>query len=544
MNHTRRLSALVLTSGLLLSACGGGGSSGSGTSSAGSSPGQVALAAAAYSVPAVVGAASISVERVGGASGTATASYSTVNGTAIAGTDFTGSSGTLAWSDGDSAPKVINVPIATNDPGNKSFAVTLANPVGVALGPTTVATVVITPASSGPNASLAIHVSGNHLVDATGNTVQLRGVNVSGLEAVAIQGWSPSNPWGGSTGTPTPNWNTIKTWGANAVRLPLNEASWLGLNCVDEGGYGVHYVNGVKTPNTPGETVSADPGGNYQAALAASVGEATAAGLYVIIDLHMAAPGNACPTMQNAMADADHASAFWTSMASAFKNYPNVIFELFNEPFLDQVTLGNNAPWPDLLNGGGTLASFLAQTPTSPWFKNVSYNWQNAGMQQMLNAVRAAGATNVILTSTLAYAATMSGWLQYHPTDTLNPSQVGAVWHAYPGGSSYPAQVNCVGLPACSALTMTAVKAILAAGYPVVITEFGDAVGGSGAPLSSTLLPFADTNGINYMAWAWDIWPGTTYYLITDAAGTPTAGYGAYVKSHYLCRAAGTTSCA
>jgi len=541
MNHPQRLAALVLISGLALNGCGGGG--GSGSAGAGSSPGQVALAAAVYSVPAVVGAASISVERMGGASGTATTSYSTLDGSAVAGTDFTASSGTLSWADGDSTPKVITVPIASTDPGNKSFSVALANPVGVALGSTTVATVVITPANNGPNAALAIHVSGNHLIDAAGNTVQLRGVNVGGLDGVAIQGWSPSNPWGGVTGTPTPNWNTIKTWGANAVRLTLNEASWLGLNCVDQGGYGVHYVNGVKTQNTPGETVSADPGGNYQATVAESVGGATAAGLYVIIDLHLAAPGNGCPNKQNAMADADHSIAYWTSMANMFKIYPNVIFELFNEPFLDQVTLTDNAPWADLVNGGGTLTSYLVQTPSSPWYTNISYTWKNAGMQQMLNAVRATGASNVILTSTLAYSSTMSGWLQYHPTDTLSPSQVGAVWHAYPGGGSYPAQVACIGMPACSAQTMAAAQGIVAAGYPVVITEFGDPVGGSGAPLSSVLLPFADNNGISYMAWAWDIWPGTQYYLITDAAGTPTAGFGAYVKSHYLCRAAGTTNC-
>ena len=327
------------------------------------------------------------------------------------------------------------------------------------------------------------------------------------------------------------------------MRLTLNEASWLGLTCVDEGGVGSVVTNGVKVANVPGQLIKADPGGNYQSTVATSVADATAAGLYVIIDLHLAAPGNACPTVQNAMADADHSLAYWTSMATTFKKYPNVIFELFNEPFLDQVTLTDNAPWVDLLNGGGTLTSFLAQTPSSPWQISVPYTWHNAGMQQMLDAVRATGATNVVLTSTLAYSSSMGGRLQYHPTDSLNPSQVGAVWHAYPGGASYPAQVDCIGMPTCSAQTMAAAQAIMSAGYPVVITEFGDPVGGTSAPLSQVLLPFADTNGISYMAWAWDIWPGTTYYLITDAAGTPTAGFGAYVKAHYLCRAAGTATC-
>ena len=34
------------------------------------------------------------------------------------------------------------------------------------------------------------------------------------------------------------------------------------------------------------------------------------------------------------MADADHAIAFWTAVATAYGNQPNVIFDLFNEPFI------------------------------------------------------------------------------------------------------------------------------------------------------------------------------------------------------------------
>jgi endoglucanase len=366
-------------------------------------------------------------------------------------------------------------------------------------------------------------------------------VNVAGLDGVAIQGWDPSNPWGGDTGTTTPNWALMKTWGVNAVRLPINEASWLGKNCVDVGGSGVHYVNGVKTQNTPGETVKADPGGNYQATVATSVSQATAAGLYVILDLHLAAPGNVCPNMQNAMADADNSITFWTSLATAFKGYPSVLFELFNEPFLDQAPLKGSTPWAALMNGG-TLTSYVAQTTTNPWYTTVTYTWQTAGMQAMLNAVRATGATNVILTSTPAYSSDLGGWLQYHPTDTLNPSQVGAVWHAYPAPGA-PNEPDCIGLPTCSTQLLTAAKAIRAAGYPIVITEFGDPSGGKTAPLSATLLPFADANLVSYMAWTWDPWVGTTYYLITDGAGDPTVGYGQYVKAHYQCRAEGTAVC-
>jgi endoglucanase len=384
----------------------------------------------------------------------------------------------------------------------------------------------------------AIRVCGNRLVDAHGVAVQLRGVNVAGLEGVPIQGWDPANPWGGNSGTPTPDWKVIKSWGVNAVRLPLNEASWLDISCVDQGGFGYVVVGGVKRRNQPGENVRADPGGNYKVTVAKSVAQATAAELYVILDLHLSAPDNGCPNAQNAMADADHALAFWTSLANSFKDHPNVLFELFNEPFLDQAPLENSAPWAALADGSGTISSYKVQGHPS----EVRHAWHPVGMQQMLNAVRATGATNVVLTSTLAYSSMMGGWLQYHPADTLDPSQVGAVWHAYPA-PGYPTQEACIGLPACSAQVMIDVQKILAAGYPVVITEFGDAVGGTAAPFASLLLPFADANSIGYLAWTWDPWIGTDYYLITDGAGHPTAGYGAYVKAHYICRAKGTANC-
>jgi endoglucanase len=381
----------------------------------------------------------------------------------------------------------------------------------------------------------AIHVCGNRLVDGAGRTVQLRGVSVSGLETVAIQGWAPGDPWGGQA----PDFSAVKAWGANTVRIPLNEASWRGGACIDASGSGSTVTDGSKVQNKAGQTVKADPGSNYQATIASTVARATAARLYVILDLHLTAPGNVCPMAQNAMADIDHSVAFWSSLAGAYKGFPNVIFELFNEPFLDQTSLQDSTPWLDLINGQGTLGSYITQGNPSV----ISYTWKNAGMQQMLDAVRAAGATNVILTSTLAYSSSMGGWLQYHPTDTLKPSQVGAVWHAYPNDKD-PSLVNCVGSPTdCSAQTMDAAKAILAAGYPVVITEFGDAVGGATSPLSSVVLPFADANGMSYLAWTWNAWPSPKFVLIKDVDGTPTSGFGVYVKAHYLCRAAGTASC-
>jgi len=395
-----------------------------------------------------------------------------------------------------------------------------------------------TPATGGGSGTgLVVKVAGGGgvcgaLVDASGNPMQLRGVNVSALESQPI--FQQTSDWNGQTGDATPNWTTIRNaWiagGVNAVRIPLNEASWLGYTCTDQGA-----VN-----NNGGAVVQYNPNPNkdYQTVVKQSVAGATAARLYVILDLHWTAPGSFCPMAQNAMANTDNSVRFWSQVATAFKSYSNVIFEPFNEPFLDTAPIANNAsPWAVLLGGGPVTAYVTGGMPYQ-----YTTNWTVAGMQQLVNAIRGTGATNVILTSGLDYAKDLSGWLANKPTDPLN--QLGAIWHAYPAFNTSPGQAAYT-KPDHWPQVGDDVKAIVAAGYPVLITEFGDHItpGSSSAPFASWLLPYADSLGIGYLGWTWDVWGNPDDVLITDAAGTPTGGYGVYTKAHYVCRAAGTASC-
>ncbi|MGV3661762.1 MAG: Calx-beta domain-containing protein [Prosthecobacter sp.] len=74
--------------------------------------------------------ATLSVTRTGGSSGVLLVGYSTVSGTA-GGSDFTTTTGTLTWADGDATAKTISVPIANDGTAEaaESFVVNLGQPL-------------------------------------------------------------------------------------------------------------------------------------------------------------------------------------------------------------------------------------------------------------------------------------------------------------------------------------------------------------------------------------------------------------------------------
>jgi hypothetical protein len=327
--------------------------------------------------------------------------------------------------------------------------------------------------------------------------------NVSGLEFVAVQGWDAADPWGGGA----PNFGAIKTWKSNTVRLPLNEASWLGYTCVD----------GTGASRNP------DPGGNYKATVQKAVSEATAAGLYVILDLHWTAPKNFCPLAQNPMADTDNSLSFWTSIATTFKRFPNVLFEMFNEPYLYWIT-GSETDWAVLMQGG-TETQYVTGNGAA---YTANYTWHVAGMQQMLIA----GVT---------WAQDLSHWVANAPKDPLK--QIAAVWHAYPDSGTVGDPKAA--LPKFGSVAYTYTQSVITAGYPVLITEFGDhnVAGTLSSPFVSNLLPWADAHGASYTGWSWNAWGDHDNILIKDDTGTPSDGYGVYTKAHYLCAITGSSNC-
>jgi hypothetical protein len=262
--------------------------------------------------------------------------------------------------------------------------------------------------------------------------------------------------------------NAMLAWAINIVRLPVNEQCWLGINGLPSG-------------------LSA---ATYQSTIVAYVDLLATNNIATIIDLQWAAPGTTQSTGLIAMPDADHASDFWTSVANTFKTRPTVIFDLFNEPFPDS-NADSTAAWTCLLNGG-----------TCP---GITYT--AVGMQSLINTIRATGATNIIMSPGVQFTNVL---------DSLN--NLAASWHSYAG------QV-------CSTQSCweSMVKPVMSS-VPVIVGEIGE--NDCQDSYINPLMTWLDTNGGNYLAWAWNTYDCSSFpSLVSDYSGTPT-NFGVGFKSH------------
>lgn len=352
---------------------------------------------------------------------------------------------------------------------------------------------------------MSIKVVGNRFVNAQGKTIRLTGVD----RAMSCNGHLMDGPGDAA------EVQTMKSWGINAVRIStMMEDCWLGINNEPPQYSGVNYRNAVI---------------NYVNLLNQN-------GIYAIVDLHLNDPGTYSYHAQQVMADEDHSLDYWTSVANTFKSDPAVIFEPYNEPHVSASDTNATDVWACWRDG--CQANVLNHSYNGP---QTPLKWQLAGMQQLVNTIRATGAHNVVSLGGLAFSNSLRGILQkdssgkpYLPNDPQHQEAIS--FHNYQGwGCGVVSCWNSTVLPVAQKM-------------PVITTEFGE------KDCNSTfVLPWmqwADTNGVSYTAWVWD--PGTcdpnishgdsgNWGLLSNWDGTPNK-YGQPILSHIKSQSKGSPS--
>jgi hypothetical protein len=294
---------------------------------------------------------------------------------------------------------------------------------------------------------------GNSIIDANGNPIILRGFNRIGLEG---SGDAPGSD----------ELAHAHQWGANIIRLPVSDAFWLSSSCK----YDSSYASKVD--------------GAIQAA--------TSNGMVAMIDLHTNMITTCGSVARQAMADYPGAVTFWQQVAARYKNNPLVAFDLYNEP--------HNIS-DDIWRYGGTVT-----------WNGTTY--KAAGMQQMYDAVRGAGAKNLVMISG-------NVWANWWPkTAPVSGNNIVYSLHAYTCPSVAP--------PSCKSDSPYTVPSFVnkwltpGQSYPVIVGEFGFPVADDGR-YNAAMIAFAEAQGWSWTLFTWGASTWGPFDLLADAG--PGASY-------------------
>lgn len=303
---------------------------------------------------------------------------------------------------------------------------------------------------AGTTKPIVYSVAGTQIIDNNGQPVIFKGFVRPSLE------WNPQGQF-----LSPEDIATMATWNGNIVRLDLNQLYWFSSGLVTESG-------------------------SYKQIIDAIIYYATLQNMAVILDLHWVEQGH-----QNPMANRDSLS-FWTEVATAYKNYGTVLFELFNEP----ESIDKNI-W---LQG------------------NDSY----AGYQELYNAVRSTGANNLCIINGLDYGYDLS-----FVNDSFHVEGFNIVYGSHPYNEKGATDWKGAGGSLQNNFSGILNK------YPIIFTEFGvnEASyfpnGYQNVYLRN--LDFARQNKISYCAFAWWVEPNPSSAnvfpcIISDWKGTPLNG--------------------
>jgi hypothetical protein len=320
-------------------------------------------------------------------------------------------------------------------------------------------------------ALLPLKVVGTRILDSEDRPVRLRGVNAASLE------WT-SNGEGHILQTVNV---AIQDWHVNVIRLPLSQDRWFG-----------------KSPEQK------DDGKAYRELVQQVVKACATRQCYIILDLHWSDCNEWGANIgQHSMPDLNSV-AFWKDFAPVYANNPAVIFDLYNEP--------HDVSWEVWLKGGQ-----ITDKPNH-WY-GVAKNYQCAGLQTMLDAVRDTGAKNVVIAGGIDWAYDFAGILEGRQLSDPKGNGVIYASHCYDNkGDSVDAWI--------------AKLEKAAARLPVIVSEFGGNSGpGKRVPADNWLLHVMQAIEDHQWSYtAWDLHPRAGPTLIADWDYTPTPRFGVFIK--------------
>ena len=335
-------------------------------------------------------------------------------------------------------------------------------------------------------------VDGNRLVDSrSGRTWVPRGVTWSSFETACAQGWGLSAldaATGSEPGDPTPyaaQADALRSWGIDTVRLPLNQDCWLGTRDAP--------VGDGRTERT-----SID----YREAVGTFVDALNTAGIVVVLDLATRKREDT-PEVEVLTSPDTDSLTFWRLVAGEYADDPSVLFDALDSPAVRAQGSGDarSSAWACWRDGGCDAAESPAET---------------AGMQDVVDTIRGAGAEQPVLLSGLDEGRDLGLWAEFAPTD----DQLVAAFHADETG-------DC-STRACWDDVLTR----LAEEVPVLTSDLR-ADRPTGSALVGDHLAWAQERQVGALLWVWAARTGDPSALVRDLGGSPTP-WGRQARAWFL----------
>lgn len=345
---------------------------------------------------------------------------------------------------------------------------------GAANQPTTgKAVATATPDPTATPVPIGLSIQGTRF-SSQGHVITLVGANFSSLE------YSCS----GNSRFTLAEFQAMRGWGMNVVRLPLSSEFW-----ANAGGDCPHYRQTV----------------------AQAVAHARAAGLFVILDLQWSAPfdtpadrtkgGVQCP-----MPDTGKDVALWQDLATLYHGDTGVLFDLYGEPY--------TTSWSTWLNGGTITAG--CYVIGGPNLQQEQGSYQAIGMQALVAKVRAIAPENVIVLGGTDWGYDLSGITQGF---ALHGANLIYDTHPFDHGDKQPSDW-------LRAFGNTSKQ------DAVIASEFGAYDCGTG--YIGQAISYFNAHHISWLAWNWGPSSCAGPSLLAAWPATPSVPYGAYIRQQML----------